>query len=521
MKSIQKIKLFNFKRFREFEVEFTEDLNVLIGDNEAGKSTLLTAIELVISGSRNKVDVIGLESIFNKNITNQFLAGDKSVANLPVVIVELYLSEQHNPDIHGKNNSDGTASDGLRLTCEPNEDLLAEMQQVLAQDSDNFPYEYYSVKFTTFAGESYTGYRKFIKHLSLDSSQINSEYATREYIKTVYESVLEHPERINLRNLYRQQKSDFKDEHLKGINDQLNDYQFAIRSNSRANLETDVIITEDDVPLENRGKGRQCFIKTEFALKRYGVELDIDTLLLEEPENHLSHTNMKKLVTRIAESQAKQIFIATHSNLITSRLDLRKSILLNSTSQRPVLLKDLPADTAKFFMKAPDNNILEFILSSKVILVEGDAEYILIDAIYSIVTGSSLEADDVHVISVGGTSFKRYLDLAMLLNIKTAVIRDNDGDAQVNCTENYADYTADNIKIFFDTNNSNSTFEICFYELNTAVCEELFAPGRRTLSVQDYMLKNKADCAYELLDKKSEQIQSPEYITEALQWIRE
>ena len=305
------------------------------------------------------------------------------------------------------------------------------------------------------------------------------------------------------------------------MNDRLNDYQFAIRSNSRANLETDVIITEDDVPLENRGKGRQCFIKTEFALKRYGVELDIDTLLLEEPENHLSHTNMKKLVTRIAESQAKQIFIATHSNLITSRLDLRKSILLNSTSQRPVLLKDLPADTAKFFMKAPDNNILEFILSSKVILVEGDAEYILIDAIYSNVTGSSLEADDVHVISVGGTSFKRYLDLAMLLNIKTAVIRDNDGDAQVNCIENYADYTADNIKIFFDTNNSNSSFEICFYELNTAVCEELFAPGRRTLSVQDYMLKNKADCAYELLDKKSEQIQSPEYITEALQWIRE
>ena len=65
---------------------------------------------------------------------------------------------------------------------------------------------------------------------------------------------------------------------------------------------------------------------------------------------------------------------------------------------------------------------LEFILSSKVILVEGDAEYILIDAIYSNVTGSSLEADDVHVISVGGTSFKRYLDLAMLHNCKISRI---------------------------------------------------------------------------------------------------
>ncbi|WP_350636635.1 TOPRIM nucleotidyl transferase/hydrolase domain-containing protein, partial [Pseudoalteromonas sp. GW168-MNA-CIBAN-0100] len=61
----------------------------------------------------------------------------------------------------------------------------------------------------------------------------------------------------------------------------------------------------------------------------------------------------------------------------------------------------MPEDTAKFFMKAPDNNVLEFILSAKVILVEGDAEYILLDSFYSLVTDSSLEADDIHVISVG------------------------------------------------------------------------------------------------------------------------
>ena len=34
------------------------------------------------------------------------------------------------------------------------------------------------------------------------------------------------------------------------------------------------------------------------------------------------------------------------------------------------------------FIKAPDNNILEFILSKKVILVEGDAEYILAEALF-------------------------------------------------------------------------------------------------------------------------------------------
>ncbi len=521
MKTIEKIKLKNFKRFSEFEVNVVEDINLLIGDNEAGKSSILTAIELVISGSKSKVEVLGLESLLNTDAINGFLSGKKEIEELPRLHIELYLNEQDNPDLFGRNNLYGVQANGLQLICEPNPELTAEIKQVLEQDAENFPFEYYIIRFITFAGEAYTGYRRFLRYLSLDSTQINSEYATKEYIRTVYESLVKNPQRVNLRNDYRQQKVQFKANNLNVVNDRLDDYQFAIRSGAKSNLETDLMITEDDVPIENRGKGRQCFIKTEFALRRYDEEQNLDTLLLEEPENHLSHTNMKKLIIRISESQTKQIFIATHNSLISTRLDLRKSILLNSSSQEPVLLKDLPQETAKFFMKAPDNNILEFIMSSKVILVEGDAEYILIDAIYSNVIGSTLEADNVHVISVGGTSFKRYLDLALLLNTRTAVIRDNDGNAQAKCIDAYEDYNAANISIFFEQDNTQTTFEICFYELNKVVCDELFGPARRTLSVQDYMLDNKADCAFELLDKKSEALVSPDYINQAIQWINE
>ena len=73
MKIIEKIKLFNFKRFSNFEVQFTEEINLLIGDNEAGKSSLLTAIELVLSGSKSKIDSIGIDNLFNKQIINEFL----------------------------------------------------------------------------------------------------------------------------------------------------------------------------------------------------------------------------------------------------------------------------------------------------------------------------------------------------------------------------------------------------------------------------------------------------------------
>ena len=125
--------------------------------------------------------------------------------------------------------------------------------------------------------------------------------------------------------------------------------------------------------------------------------------------------------------------------------DFRKAILMNSVGAKPVFMKDLPEDTAKFFIKAPDNNVLEFVLSNKVILVEGDAEFILFDALYKKQPGNStLEKDGVHVISVGGTSFKRYLDLAKLLGMKTAIVRDNDGDYQKNCVNAYADYVQTN-----------------------------------------------------------------------------
>lgn len=50
--SIKKIKIKNFKCFGDeiFEIELNKGLNVLVGNNEAGKSTILEAIHLVLTG---------------------------------------------------------------------------------------------------------------------------------------------------------------------------------------------------------------------------------------------------------------------------------------------------------------------------------------------------------------------------------------------------------------------------------------------------------------------------------------
>jgi putative ATP-dependent endonuclease of OLD family len=196
-------------------------------------------------------------------------------------------------------------------------------------------------------------------------------------------------------------------------------------------------------------------------------------------------------------------------------------MLSNDNPPQSISLKKLKPDTAKFFMKAPDNNLLELALCKKAILVEGDAEFILMDALYrNSANGASTEEDCVHVLSVDGTSFKRYLELANLLGIKVAAIRDNDSDYQVNCVTNYANYVTTSIRVFADDNNARSTFEICMYEDNRSVCDELFLPGRTKLTVQDYMLKNKTDAAFTLLEKNGAALVAPKYIQDAVSWIR-
>ncbi|HIG0470898.1 TPA: ATP-dependent endonuclease, partial [Escherichia coli] len=49
----------------------------------------------------------------------------------------------------------------------------------------------------------------------------------------------------------------------------------------------------------------------------------------------------------------------------------------------------------------------------------------------------------------------------------------------------------------------------------------LFRGTRRTLTVQDYMLANKAEAAFQLLQLHAEKLTVPDYIQEALAWIRE
>ena len=516
---IQKIKLINYKRFKEYTIEPNPLINILVGDNEVGKSSIVEAIDLVASGNIRKVESIGIDRLLNIDVVQEFNAGERIYDNLPKMIVELYLNGEFDHTMNGKNNSECITCDGIRLICEPNFDFRHEITESMQVQDDYFPYDYYSIRFSTFADEGYTGYKKKLRSILIDSTNMSSEYATNDFVKRMYGKYTEENtnERAVHKSKYRQLKNSFRSDSLQTLNSRIpadKKYAFGLKPSSATGIENDLMIFEDDIGIDSKGTGRQVFIKTDFALERSGANVDV--ILIEEPENHLSHVNLRKLIDRVSETQS-QIFITTHNSLISTRLELRNLLIMHEkNSDKPVSLRDLKEDTAKYFIKAPVGNIIEVVISNKVILVEGPSEYMLFEKFYETTTGHKSENDDVHIIDVRGLSFKRYLEITHLLGSKATVITDNDGNKQKCCIDKYSDFSDDtNIKICYEEDEQKSTFEKVLYSDNKNLCDRIFDGN-----ALDYMLKNKTEAAYSLLNQ-IENIVVPKYIREAIEWIKE
>jgi hypothetical protein len=236
--------------------------------------------------------MLGAESLISRQAVMAFRAGQRRTDLLPELIADVFLSYTGNPDLNGRQNLMERDADGLRMHIAPMlEEYGQDIRHVLEEEPASFPFEYYAVKFFTFSGAPYAGFSRHARHLMLDSARIDTDPAAQEYTRTLYNVNVAVSDRYRLENSWRQQKDRFQEQHLSAINEEIETCQFGIRSGMRAGLEASLDIMEDGIPIRDRGKGRQCFIKNEFALRRRAQHKERDALLLKEPENHLSHVN--------------------------------------------------------------------------------------------------------------------------------------------------------------------------------------------------------------------------------------
>ncbi len=528
---IERAKIENFKVLRTTEVPLGEHLNVIVGDNECGKSTLLEAINLALTSQlygRN----ISYELhpyLFNQATVEKYrqdlIDGRKPLP--PKIQIELFFNNDEKiARMKGTNNSARVNVPGISFALEFNDEYSKEYAEYIRDPEKltSLPVEYYKVIWRDFAGRMLSMRSNPIRAAFVDTTQIRSNVGPNRYLLDRINDYLDPDQRARLSLAYRNMKDDFlSDDAVKGINKHLSNGQgdysdkkisVSLDSTSRASWEMGIVPHLDDIPFSLVGKGEQNSLNIQLAMDSAS---DANVYLIEEPENHQSHSNLNRLIQRISQlANDGQTILTTHNSFVLNKLGVGNVTLFNTTEN--MSLNDLSPDTRNYFMKLPGYDTLRIILSARVILTEGPSDELVVQRAYLDKHGMLPIEDGVEVISVKGLAFKRFLEISRILGIDTRVVTDNDGSVK-RLKKKYEDFdSTDCIRICYDTDESLKTLEPQLLASNNLdLFNKIFETDYVTDDgLLDHMHKNKTDCALKIFESE-EAINYPQYVEDAIQ----
>jgi putative ATP-dependent endonuclease of OLD family len=540
---LKKIKITNFKCYAgTFEVPFNEGINIIVGSNESGKSTILEAVHLALTGMLNGRCIRNDLSnyLFNLAVEREYVASLDTAKPLPPpkILIEVYFSGESKElaELEGDGHSDGGKASGVAYKIEFDEDNYGEAYPELVKASGlkSIPIEYYTATMVSFARKGITARNIPIKSALIDSTSSRLQNGSDVYISRIIRESLEEKERASISQAHRKLREAFmEDDNLRLINAKITaaasiskkSMSISVDLSSQTAWESSLMTYIDSIPFHYIGKGEQCIIKTKLALSTK-KNTEATVLLIEEPENHLSHARLNQLIRDLSEGNgAKQIIISTHSSFVANKLGLENLVLLRQS--RVARIGELKA--SDFFKKLSGYDTLRLVLASKAILVEGDSDELIVQRAYMDAHGGRLPIEDeIDVISVG-TSFLRFLELATKLRVPVAVVTDNDGDPAA-LRKKYADYSGvDHIMISYDNVVDKGDLNIGDkpFNYNTLEPKLLKSNDRKTLEavfgteyktdndLHIHMRANKTECALAIFNAKTS-INYPAYITEAV-----
>ncbi|AOT71413.1 ATP-dependent nuclease [Geosporobacter ferrireducens] len=543
--TIKKIKIENFKCFNGvFTLELNQGLNILVGNNEAGKSTILEAIHLALTGLFNGKYLKNelTQYLFNNQIVDKYLDGLEQEKDVipPHILIEVFFCGEDLPVFEGNGNSEKARECGVSLKIAFDDKYQAEYEQLIKRGNiKTLPIEYYDIFWTSFARESITSRSIPIKSAMINSSSNRYQNGSDIYISRIVRDNLESEDIIDISQAHRKMRENFmSDTSIKAINEKIRQsakitdkrVELSVELLSKNAWENSLVTYLDDVPFHYIGKGEQCIVKAELALS-HKKSKEASVILIEEPENHLSHSKLNQLVHHIKEHyKDKQIIISTHSSFVANKLGLDNLILLNDS--KTIRLNDLRSETKNFFEKISGYDTLRLILCQKAILVEGDSDELVLQKAYMLKNKGKLPIEDeIDVISVG-TSFLRFLEIAKKINKPVVVVTDNDGNVEA-VNKKYEDYLGNNekshIKICFDRTIDRGDLMLGTkpFNYNTLEPKILKINGLDKLNsilgtqydkvddLHKYMKENKTECALKIFDTE-EELRLPEYILEAI-----
>lgn len=441
---LEKLKLKNFRKFKNLEVPFKNGVNVLIGENDSGKTAIIDSIRIILGTHSNEYyyldekdfnnpdEELMIECCFrfkDENKASKFLEwitfdeNKKPILKIRLKAIVKDFGIKKNIT-SGEENLDSRFDilDEVRVTYlkplrDADSDLIARRNSRLAQILKN--------------------HKLFIKN--------KKEHKLLEVSKKFNSEI----------NKY------FKEGEGKEIVTTINNYlDNFLGKEKKEDYNSEINITEDDITSilntlnlkisQNKvglGTLNQLYMSLELLMLEYNnIQNDFRLCLIEELEAHLHPQAQLRMIKYLQKefdnnTNSSQLILTTHSVTLASSIKLGNLIICKNEEVFPMgsNYTKLDNDDYKFLEIFLDVTKSNLFFAKGVIFVEGEAEAILVPTIAEIL-GKPLYNYGISVVNIGGIAFLRYSKIFLRkegnMNIPVSIITDLDvKDDQI--TEGY------------------------------------------------------------------------------------
>lgn len=476
---LEKIRIQNFRGIHDLTLTFNKGLNIIIGENNSGKTRIIDALRLCLGYKDIDRTIFINENDFTVGLPEaepiKFSLYFKGKPNEQELFYDIFNPKTEYLEIHFK----------YYIKVKNNRKRIYnkvwggsfEGQQI----PDEIFHELYHIYLDPLRDSGRYLHPGRNNILGKFFSKVESEYNKNELIQNLNEQINEH----KIVNFIKSSKEEYIDPHLDGMT--LSDFpQFNINLIPEEydkfvnNFFITLPVDGGSLELSQNGLGYNNLIYMSILLgnlKDMNDESVYNALCVEEPEAHL-HPQLQKsffnyLMEFLDNDYPFQIFMTSHSPILVSHANLDSLIILENINNKITAVNwnnlNLNEKNEKYLTKFFNSMKANILFSKKVILVEGSSERILIP-FFAKIKDISFENESIELIETGGNNNLLYYAELFLnngkkehLKKKCAILVDNDkmfkhDSCSNNSMKLMKEYDGNNIKVFISE--KNFEFEI-------------------------------------------------------------
>ena len=454
---LKELKIRNFRSIKDITLNFSRGINILIGENNAGKTTIIDVLRICL-GYRDQDGLRVNKNDFHISQHDETLkpiefdlSFEKDKDEEIGYFIEMYDAENDSLDLH------------FRFSIKQYDKYERIHSEVWGGKNEgaNIPSEVFHSFIQVYLGalrdaERYLRPGRYNQLgdliIGLDEENISEEYTREEMVGEFSDNI----EDSKFSDYIKEVNNQYIAKHLKKMtfeeDTSLNiipiDQDFEEISK---NLKIKIPLTKDEtndkyLELYQNGLGQNNLIYISILLSRLDDLSESDdslylSLLIEEPEAHLQpqlqnlfFSYLNELNEELNNKKSFQVFITSHSPTITAKADLDSLIILQRDYENEnVVCADFKSlsfeeENKEYLQKFLDVTKSQLLFSKRVIFVEGISEALLVP-VFAKKLGYELENKGVEVVMLNGINFKHFIPLFDEENhliFKGSIITDKD-----------------------------------------------------------------------------------------------